>query len=83
MTSRSVAREVVAEAEQRLPREVGDGVGQAVAEVQRRRMPALAEAFEGVDGDDPVAVVEREHSEVELGHESANRLSAGRPDPRA
>src|SRR5437764_1074565 len=67
---------VVAEAEERLVREPGDGVRQAVAEVERGRMLALAVLEKRVDRDAPMPIAEGDDDEVALLNESGEQRLA-------
>jgi hypothetical protein len=56
--------EIVADEKERLPRETRDGVRQAVAVTQRRRMTSLAEARVRLNRERPVLVSERNDRET-------------------
>ena len=62
-------REVAADAEQRQTGELGDGIGEAVAEVQARRVAALAVAEKGRPGHLPMILPEGEHGDLETRHD--------------
>lgn len=57
------AIEIVADAEEWLIGKFGDGVGEAVAEIQAGRVAAFAEPSVGVDGSPPVRLAERNDGE--------------------
>src|SRR4051794_5284860 len=52
------AREVVAEKKERMASEPSDGVAQAIAKIERGRMPSLAEAAECLQRFPPVLLAE-------------------------
>src|SRR6266540_4702034 len=65
--------EVLADVEEWLARESGDGVGEAVAEVQGRGMPALAEPGVRVDRDRPVLGGEGDDRNARLLHDPGEK----------
>ncbi len=62
-------REVAADAEQRQAGELGDGVGEAVAEVQAGRVMALAVAEKGGPSHEPMILPEGDHGDLEARHD--------------
>ena len=69
-------REVAADAEQRQAGELGDGVGEAVAEVQAGRVMALAVAEKGGPGYEPMILPEGDDGDLEA-REDHHKVGGG------
>ena len=76
-------REAVPHEEQGLVRQAGDGLGEAVPEVESRPVPALSEALKGVHGFPPVRLAEGDHFHAVLLYEAAEEGSGVHGETRS